>query len=67
MVYYLARERNYLHLDLHCFLIQADGIRQIIRIGGPAALQGIVFSLPNIVIQAAINMAQMLWLKWRPH
>jgi putative MATE family efflux protein len=55
VIYYLIQEKTYLHLDLRQLKLQKECIYQIVSIGGPAALQGIVFSLSNIVIQTAIN------------
>ena len=55
ILYYLVGEKGYLHLDLSGFRLDRACMRQIVSIGGPAALQGIVFSLSNVVIQAAIN------------
>ena len=55
VLYYLVRENGYLHLDVCHFTFERQGIRQILGIGGPAALQGMVFCLSNVVIQSAIN------------
>lgn len=51
-----ARMEGVLHLDIrHLFRIDGDALRSMIRIGWPAGLQGMVFSLSNVVIQSAIN------------
>ena len=55
MLYYLHKEKGYLHLKLGLFMLHPKSIRQIVSIGGPAGIQGVVFSLSNVVIQAAIN------------
>ena len=55
ILYFLVQEKGYLHFDWHRFVLDRQCIRQIIRIGGPAGMQGVVFSLSNVVIQAAIN------------
>ena len=55
ILYYLVKEKGYLHLSLRDFQLERRSIRQIVSIGGPAGIQGVVFSLSNVVIQAAIN------------
>ncbi len=55
ILYYLQRETGYLHFDIRQFMLHGKSIRQIIAIGGPAGIQGVVFSLSNVVIQSAIN------------
>ncbi len=55
IVYYLIREKGYLHLECRNFVLDKNCLRQIVRIGGPAGMQGVVFSLSNVIIQAAIN------------
>ena len=52
---FMVREKGYLHFDCRSFSLERKAVRKIIVIGGPAGLQGIVFSLSNIIIQAAIN------------
>ena len=55
VLYYLVRERGYLHFNWRLFLLDRACIHQIISIGGPAAMQGMVFCFSNVVIQSAIN------------
>lgn len=51
----LTREKGMLHLDLRALCIHKGVLIQILRIGVPAGLQGMVFSLSNVVIQSTIN------------
>lgn len=45
-----------LQLDIHhLFVVKYRELRSIVRIGWPAGLQGAVFSISNLIIQAAIN------------
>jgi len=51
----LMREKGAVHLDLHKLKLDPLWLRQILRIGVPAGLQGVAFSLSNVVIQSAVN------------
>ncbi|MDO4936405.1 MAG: MATE family efflux transporter, partial [Sutterellaceae bacterium] len=52
----LIRMPGVLHLDVkRLFVVEKDTLRMMVRIGWPAGLQGMVFSLSNLVIQSAIN------------
>ncbi len=51
----MMKEEGYLHLDLRSLRIQKSKMLRIMTIGLPAGLQGIVFSLSNVVIQSTIN------------
>lgn len=42
-------------LDLHQLRIDPEQFREILRIGVPAGVQGMVFSLSNVVIQSSVN------------
>ena len=44
-----------LHLDLHNLRIQGSQLKEIIRIGLPAGLQGSLFSISNVLIQSSVN------------
>ena len=55
ILYYLVKEKEYLHLNFRLVMFHPKSVRQIIAIGGPAGIQGVVFSLSNVVIQSAIN------------
>jgi putative MATE family efflux protein len=51
----LTHEEGMLHLDLHRLSLRWVYLKRILWIGGPAGLQGMIFSISNVVIQAAIN------------
>ena len=55
IVHALTREEGMLHLDLHHLTLRPAYLKRILWIGGPAGLQGMIFSISNVVIQAAIN------------
>ena len=44
-----------IHLDIHAMTFDKSSVKEIIRIGLPAGIQGMVFSLSNLLIQSAIN------------
>lgn len=51
----LVRGDGILHVDVRAFAIDRECLRAIVRIGLPAGIQGMVFSLSNLLIQSAIN------------
>lgn len=51
----LMKEKSMVHLDLRKLRISKDKLGKIIRIGLPAGIQGIVFSISNVMIQSSIN------------
>ena len=51
----LSREKDVLRLDWRAFAIHADVAKEILLIGIPAAIQGMLFNIANIVIQSGIN------------
>ncbi len=51
----LMKDQGPLHLDLHKLRMHFPVFRQIAAVGLPAGLQGMVFSVSNVVIQSAIN------------
>lgn len=55
VLYFLMNEELCIRIDLKKLKIHRDYLIQMIKIGVPAGLQGMVFSLSNIVIQSAIN------------
>lgn len=55
IVYYLTKENGLLHLDLSKLHWNTDLILQVLRIGIPTGIQGMVFSFSNMIIQFAIN------------
>ena len=55
ILYFLTHEEEMLRLDFRKLRIRWEYLLGIIKIGLPAGLQSMVFSLSNVVIQAAIN------------
>ena len=51
----LLKAEGIIRLDLHAMKIDKPCLKEIVRIGLPAGIQGMVFSLSNILIQSAIN------------
>jgi len=51
----LAREKRPIRYHWNRFLVDGAALRKIARIGVPAAVQAVLFSLSNVVIQGAIN------------
>ena len=52
---YFYRDDGVLHFSPKSLRIDRDILNRIIKIGIPAGIQGIVFSLSNVVIQSAVN------------
>lgn len=55
VVYFLMHEEDSMHFDPFHPELRKDMLKQIMKIGIPAGLQGMVFSLSNVVIQSGIN------------
>lgn len=51
----LMREKGPLHLDLKKLRLDRRVVGRILRVGMPAGLQSIIFSVSNVVIQSSIN------------
>ena len=51
----LLRSDGVIKLDLNAMHVDKAELKEIVRIGLPAGVQGMVFSLSNLLIQAAIN------------
>lgn len=51
----LMRSEGSIHLDLKKLRLHKDKLVQIVRIGLPAGIQGSLFSISNVIIQASIN------------
>lgn len=51
----LSRSDGAIRLRLHLMRIDRHKLRDIIKIGLPAGLQGLLFSISNVLIQSAIN------------
>ena len=55
VLYFLMHEEDEFRLDLRKLRIQKRYLLKMMVIGIPAGLQGMVFSLSNVVIQSAVN------------
>ena len=55
VLFYLGRQNGVMHFSFSKLGIKTDVLGRIVRIGLPAGIQGIVFSLSNVVIQSSIN------------
>ena len=55
ITFWLLREDDPFRLSLRKVRLHATQMRQMLQIGVPAGLQGMVFSIANIFIQSAIN------------
>ena len=51
----LLRTDGPVHLDLRRIRLHADKVRRIAKVGLPAGLQGMVFSISNVLIQSTVN------------
>ena len=55
VLYILLNINSYIHLSLRKLRFYKNEIRDILKIGIPAGLQGSLFSLSNVIIQSSIN------------
>ena len=53
--YYLIRDEGVCHLDLKKLHIDRRSFLRILRIGLPAGVQGMAFSISNVLIQSSVN------------
>lgn len=51
----LMKMNGFCHLDLKKIRFHKDDVCQILKIGVPASIQGIVFSFSNVLIQSSVN------------
>ena len=51
----LFKEKGYCHISFKDLKIDLTSFKEIIKLGLPAGIQGIVFSLSNVIIQSSIN------------
>ena len=52
---FLTREKSLIRLDLKALKFDSKILSEVARIGVPAGIQGMVFSLSNVCIQGALN------------
>ncbi len=55
LIYFLSKEDSAVHFSFKELGIDKYVLKEMIRIGLPAGLQGMVFALSNIIIQSSIN------------
>lgn len=55
LLYTLTHENDATRVDLRKLCLDFDVVKETMRIGIPAGLQGMAFSLSNVVIQSSIN------------
>ena len=55
LIFFLTREDSAIHFSFKDLRIDWKTLREMVRIGLPAGIQGMVFSFSNIVIQSSIN------------
>ena len=55
VILFLVREKNEIHLDLRRLRIAKPDLVRMLKIGVPAGLQSMVFSLSNVIIQSVLN------------
>ncbi|MCH5194595.1 MAG: MATE family efflux transporter [Oscillospiraceae bacterium] len=55
LIFFLTREDSAIHFSFKDLRIDWRTLREMIRIGLPAGIQGMVFSFSNIIIQSSIN------------
>lgn len=55
VLYFLLHEEDTIRLDIRKMNLNLSYLLQIVRIGVPAGIQSMVFSLSNVCIQTAIN------------
>ena len=55
ILYFLTHEELPIRLSFKSLTIDRDAVSKILKIGVPAGLQGMVFSLANVCIQSSIN------------
>lgn len=51
----MMKEEGDIHLELRELKIYPQKFRSIFRVGFPASLQGVIFSVSNVIIQASVN------------
>lgn len=55
VTYFLIRSDDIVKLNLKELTLKTEHIKKVVKIGAPAGLQGAVFSVSNVCIQAGIN------------
>ena len=55
IVYFLIKETGPIHLNLRKLKIKKEILIQIAKVGIPSGVQGMMFSISNVIIQSSIN------------
>lgn len=55
VIYFLTHESEPIKLDLKKLAVSTTELKKILKIGVPAGLQGMMFSIANVCIQSTIN------------
>lgn len=55
LFYFLTHEKSDIKVEIKSLRINTSMLKQILRIGLPSGIQGMVFSISNLCIQSAIN------------
>ena len=55
VLYFLINEEGYIKLSIKELFISKDDLKSMLKIGLPAGLQSVVFSLANVCIQTSLN------------
>ena len=55
LIYFLAKDTSEIHFSFRDLKIDRYTLKEMIRIGLPAGVQGMLFALSNILIQSSIN------------
>lgn len=55
LIWFLAHDESEVHFSFRSLRIDKYTLKEMIRIGLPAGVQGMVFALSNIIIQSSIN------------
>lgn len=52
---FLSRSEGYMRLNLRNLHLNMEKVKMMLRVGLPAGLQGILFSISNVLIQSSVN------------
>lgn len=55
VLFCLIKDKDVLHLDVKALRLDVPTVKRILKVGIPAGLQGVVFSISNVIIQSSIN------------
>lgn len=55
LLYFLIKEKSVIRVDFSKLHMDAHILRRILRIGVPAAIQGMMFNIANVLIQTGFN------------